>query len=123
MGEYDCITVSIQKEEAMALASAGCQEDFELESQPGVLRGAYGRLKKGAILALATSSVALGGLEAVDVTTTFPIRMASVQTVPKRGRRISLAEACRMADALQDRIDAEYEEELKRDARVGAVWE
>jgi len=123
MGEYDCITVPIERQEAMALGSAGCQEDFELESQPGVLQGAYGRLKKGAILALATSSVALGGFEHVDVTTTFPTAVAVRQIASKHGRRISLAEARRIAQDLQRRIDAEYEELLERDAATAAVWE
>lgn len=120
MRKYDCTTGSIEIEESVSLASADYREDFE----PRGLRGACGRLATAAILVLATTSGGIGAIEPVGaLTTTFPTKVAVRQTAARYGKRISLAEACRRADELQDHIDAQYRHELEHDAQIGAVWE
>ena len=56
-------------------------------------------------------------------TTTFPTEAIAKQTVSKHGRRITLSEASKIADQMQDRIDAAYQQELESEAQLTVVWE
>jgi hypothetical protein len=120
MAEYDCITTPIRVEEIPSTSS----EDSLVIREVRPFIGSYRSIIPMAILAFAPFTASLGGMGLVDErTTTSPTKMEFYQKVERVGKRISLKEACRMADELQARIDAEYDKELERDAKIRAVWE
>lgn len=120
MGEYDYATVPIEKDDSLSPLSARCHKDFEGE-QPVISLG-IGRIVASAILALTTSTIVLGGTSIQDLaggTNSVIIQQLEIETQ----RTISLSEARRMAQELQNRIDADYQTELEKDAQVPAIWE
>jgi hypothetical protein len=120
MAKYDCITTPIRVEELPSTSS----EDSVIIHEARPFIGSYRSIIPMAILAFATFTASLGGLERVEErTTTSPTQMEFSREAERVGKRISLKEACRMADELQARIDAEYDKELERDAKIRAVWE
>lgn len=123
MGEYDCITVSIEKGDLLSPPSAGCHKDFEVEGEQPVFLPAFGKIAASAILAFATYSVALPELGLAHTVTPPTNSVIIEQIEPEAKRSISLSEACRMARELQNRIDADYQRLLESDAQVSAVWE
>jgi len=124
MLEYDCITVPIEIEDSSLSISTGCREDSAAPEGAALTGGLYGRFAAAAILAVATSTASFGGLfQSAVPTTTFPTKAIAGQTSAKHGRRISLVEACKIADQMQDRIDAAYRQQLESEAQLTAVWE
>lgn len=123
MGEYDCITVSIEKGDLLSPPSSGCHKDFEVEGEQPLFLPAFGKIAASAILAFATYSVALPELGLAHTVTPPTNSVIIEQIEPEAKRSISLSEACRMAQEFNERIDAAYEELLESEASVAAVWE
>ncbi|MCK4293400.1 MAG: hypothetical protein KAY65_09400 [Planctomycetes bacterium] len=120
MGEYDCVTVRIEKGDSLSAPSTRCHKDFELEGDQRVFSPAFGRFAASAILVLAPYSVALGE----PATILLPTNSVAIHYLePDVKRNISFAEARRMAQELQNRIDADYQSSLESDAQVPAAWE
>lgn len=123
MGEYDCITVPIEKGDLLSPPSSGCHKDFEVEGEQPLFLPAFGKIAASAILAFATYSVALPELGLAHTVTPPTNSVIIEQIEPEAKRSISLSEACRMAQEFNERIDAAYEELLESEASVAAVWE
>jgi hypothetical protein len=122
MGELDCTTSVIQIEEALSPPSASCEQDFD---SPRLQAGFPSRsvwLAASAVLAFAPT---VTGQFAIPRWVVWPTRsnMILEDAGTEVRRSISLAQARRIAQELQNRIDRDYEKAAELDAKVKAVWE
>ena len=124
MPEYDYTTAQIIIEQEPYVSPEGYVEDSGIAHKARPFVGSYSGLTAIAILAFASWTAPISGLERINVPTITSYTQLEVSREAKRiGKRISLADACRMAEKLQARIDAEYDKELEHDANIRAVWE
>jgi hypothetical protein len=120
MAEYDCITTPTRIEKVPSTST----ENSVVIREVRPFIGSYRSIIPIAILAFTPFTASLCGMGLVDErTTTSPTKMDLYQKTERVGKRISLIEACRMADELQARIDTEYKKDFERDAKIRAVWE
>jgi len=76
-----------------------------------------------AFLAIPSCSAVLGDADPW-VRVEHPGNSVALQELPdEAAREISLAEACRMAQELNERVESAYRESLDLEAAVPAVWE